>query len=55
MDIQKAKSFFGKNMTFKKLFQYLLTKAYGRFELGICGSQDQQPLSYDDIQEIGPI
>ena len=40
-------------MTFKKIFQKLLTKASGGFELGTCGSQDQcpRPLSYDDIQE----
>ena len=45
------KSFFGKNMTFKKLFQYLLTKVSGGFELRICGSQHQcpRPLSYEDI------
>ena len=33
MNVQRAKekSFFGKNMTFKKLFQELLTKASGWF------------------------
>ena len=42
MDKQKAnkKLFFGKNMTFRKLFQKLLRKVSGGFELGICGSQD---------------
>ena len=35
MNVQKAneKSFFGKNMTFKNLFQELLTKVSGGFEL----------------------
>ena len=43
LNVQKAneKSFFGKNMTFKNLFQYILTKVSDGFELGICGSQDQ--------------
>ena len=54
MNVQKAneKSFYGKNMTFKNLFQLLLTKVSSGFELGIWGSQDQcpRPLSYDDIQ-----
>ena len=54
-NVQKANEtlFFGKNMTFKNLFQYLLTKVSGGFELRICGSQDQcpRPLSYDDIHE----
>ena len=53
--VQKAneKLFFDKNMTFKNLFQSLLTKVSGGFELRMCGSQDQcpRPLSYDDIQE----
>ena len=42
-----------KTMTYKNLFQYLLTKVSGGYELGTCGSQDQcpRPLSYDDIQE----
>ena len=59
MNVQKAneKSFFGKNMTFKNLFQYFLTKVFGGFDLGICGLQDQcpRPLSYDNIQESRPI
>ena len=59
MNVQKAneKSFFGKNMTFKKFVQKLLTKPSGGDELSICGSQDQcpRPLSYDDIQGCQPI
>ena len=59
LNVQKAneKSFFGKNMTFKNLFQYILTKVSDGFELGICGSQDQcpRPMSYDDIRESRPI
>ena len=59
MNEQKTKenSFIGKNMTFKNLFQYLLTKVSGGFELRMCGSQDQcpKPLSYDYIQESRPI
>ena len=45
---RKWKIIFGKNMTFKNLFQLLSTKASGGFELGICGSKDQcpRPLSY---------
>ena len=41
-------------MTFKKLFQRILTKISGGFELRIWGSKDQclRPLSYDDIQAI---
>ena len=58
MNVQKANenSFFGKNMTFKNLFQFLFTKVSGGFDLRICGSQDQcpRPLSYDDIQESRP-
>ena len=58
MNVQKAneKSFFGKNMTFKNVFQQL-TKVSGGFELRMCGSQDQcpRPLSCDDIQEIRQI
>ena len=58
MNVQKANenSFFLK-MTFKNLFQSLLTKVSGGFDLRICGSQDQclRPLSYDDIQESRPI
>ena len=54
-NVQKAnkKLCFGKNMTFKTLFQSLLTKVSGGLELRICGSQDQcpRPLRYDDIQE----
>ena len=40
MDVQKAKekSLFDKNMTFKKLFQYRLTRVSGGFELRVCGS-----------------
>ena len=40
MNVQKAneKSYFSKNMTFKKLVQQLLTKASDGFELAICGS-----------------
>ena len=59
MNVQKAneKSFFGKNMILKNLFQWLLTKVSSGFELRMCGSQDQcpRPLSYDDIQESWPI
>ena len=55
MNVQKAneKLFFGKNMTFKNLFQSILTKVSGGFELRMYGSQDQcpRPLSYYDIQE----
>ena len=38
MNVQKPneKSFFGKNMTYKNLFQYLLTKVSGGFELMMC-------------------
>lgn len=48
---------FGKNTTFKKLFQKLSTKVSRGFELGICGSPDQCliPLNYDDIKPTGPI
>ena len=44
-------------MTFKNLFQKLLTKVSGGFELRMCGLQDQcpRPLSYDDIQENRPV
>ena len=47
------KKHFGKNMTFKNLFQQLLTKVSGGFELRMCGSRDQcpKPLRYDDTQE----
>ena len=52
MNVQKAneKSFFCKNITFKNLFQSLLTKVSDGFELRMCGSQNQcpRPLSYDD-------
>ena len=59
MNVQKAneKSIFGKNMTFKNVFQYVLTKVSGGFELRTCGLQDQcpRPLSYDDVQESRPV
>ena len=41
-------------MTFKNLFQLLLSKVSSGFELRMCSSQDPcpRPLSYDDmIQE----
>ena len=57
MDVLKANDIiklFAENMTFKKLFQRILTKISGGIEPRICGLKDQclRPLSYDDIQVI---
>ena len=58
MNVQKANenSFLVKILLSKTYFSNF-TKVSGRFELRLCGSQDQgpRPLSYDDTQESRPI